>query len=77
MAVGRSPHQRAAYIATCRKRLNADEKQQHCDEEKLLRHVPLLSFANDVDSSEESAFLLNKQKGFSIDRSIAHLGSQK
>jgi hypothetical protein len=45
MAVCRSSHQRTAQIATCRQRLNADEKQQYCCEEDLLRHSPLLSFA--------------------------------
>jgi hypothetical protein len=42
LAMCRSSQQRAAYIATCRQRLNADEKQQHCYEEELLSHIRLL-----------------------------------
>jgi hypothetical protein len=50
MAVCRSSHQRTAQIATCRQRLNADEKQQYCCEEDLLRQLPLLSFAKGSDA---------------------------
>jgi hypothetical protein len=45
MAMCRSSQQRTAQIATCCRRLNADEEQQYCCEEDFLRHLPLLSFA--------------------------------
>jgi hypothetical protein len=53
VAMCRSSHQRAAYIATCRQRLNADEKQQHCYEEELLSHFPLPLPTKDVDACDK------------------------
>jgi hypothetical protein len=62
MAVCRRSHQRTAQIATCRQRLNADQKQQYCCEEDLLRHLPL-SFANDSNACSVS----NSPTHFSVD----------
>jgi hypothetical protein len=60
MAVCRSSHQRTAQIATCRQRLNADQKQQHCCEEDLLRQFSLLSSANGSDSSSNARFVFKQ-----------------
>ena len=61
MAVCRSSHQRTAQIATCRQRLNADEKQQHCYEEELLRHIQYSDSPTDFDDARR-IFVLKQPK---------------
>ncbi len=67
MAVCRRSHQRTAQIATCRQRLNADQKQQYCCEEDLLRHLPLLSFAKDSNACSVS----NSPTDFAVNLMVA------
>jgi hypothetical protein len=75
MAVCRSSHQRTAQIATCRQRLNADEKQQYCCEEDLLRHLPLLSFAKGSDAGSNARSVSNNPR--QSDGSIGRFGAAK
>jgi hypothetical protein len=65
MVVRRSPHQRTAYIATCRQRLNADEKQQHCYEEELLRHIHYPDSPTDFDDARRIFMLKQPKQDFS------------